>query len=346
MVFSTVLSIVLAFYLLAGYVTGLLYNLLNIYLMFRVVTESFRLGLTAYNGDFGLSHWQQLIEVQGINYWIAAICQSFFFLMIMIYVCKKLPEISFDTQTYKNFFLLTIGLSVLHIMLAWLPRNNIDWVQVIVMATFGGLITFHLFQFTKADFLDSVKILSPFGQSATVVQGGNSPLFNHHYHLLSQRFAVDMVFPHYGKANSEDLKTYPCFGAPIYAPAKGMVVSIEDGFPDVEIGGSDTKNPAGNHIVIDIGNEQYIMIAHLKQGSAIVRQGDIVEAKQHVAACGNSGNTTEPHVHIQIQNEPEFMKATRTYPILFIEQSESGNGERFPRMYDVISAGLSLHTIK
>jgi murein DD-endopeptidase MepM/ murein hydrolase activator NlpD len=60
----------------------------------------------------------------------------------------------------------------------------------------------------------------------------------------------------------------------------------------------------GNHIVVDQGDGRYAMYAHLQRHSATVRPGDRVTAGQQIARCGNSGNSTEPHLHFQIMDGP------------------------------------------
>ena len=60
----------------------------------------------------------------------------------------------------------------------------------------------------------------------------------------------------------------------------------------------------GNHIVLDLGNGVYAAMAHLRRGSVRVAAGDVVRAGQHIADCGNSGNSTEPHLHLQLMDHP------------------------------------------
>ena len=86
---------------------------------------------------------------------------------------------------------------------------------------------------------------------------------------------------------------------------------------------------------MDIGGGRYVMMGHLKQGSALVEVGDGVRLGQRLALVGNSGNTSEPHLHIQVRTPAGFDAAdagTRTYlPILFrdtvlIRGGEAGAG--------------------
>jgi hypothetical protein len=56
----------------------------------------------------------------------------------------------------------------------------------------------------------------------------------------------------------------------------------------------------GNHVVIDHGNGEYSIYAHLKQGSVVVKPGDKLSTGAIIGQVGSSGNSTEPHLHFQI----------------------------------------------
>jgi Peptidase family M23 len=104
-------------------------------------------------------------------------------------------------------------------------------------------------------------------------------------------------------------------------PAAGRVSQVVDDQPDQAIGQSDIEHPAGNLVVIDIGSGRYVMMAHFRPGSIRVRVGETVRAGQQLGSVGNSGNTSEPHLHIQVQNRPtlDFPKVDDidTTPIVF-----------------------------
>jgi murein DD-endopeptidase MepM/ murein hydrolase activator NlpD len=94
-----------------------------------------------------------------------------------------------------------------------------------------------------------------------------------------------------------------------------MVVS---NLADNPIGETDSENLAGNYISIDIGNNRFVILAHLQKESVLVNVGDSVHAGQRIAKCGNSGNTSQPHLHLQVQNVPEILADDAlTYPMLF-----------------------------
>ena len=80
----------------------------------------------------------------------------------------------------------------------------------------------------------------------------------------------------------------------------------QDGLPDQAQGEMDPANPPGNHVVIDHGNEEYSLLAHLQQNSVTVSVGEEINAGQQIGRCGNSGNTSEPHLHYHLQTGKRF----------------------------------------
>ncbi|WP_133743085.1 M23 family metallopeptidase [Actinorugispora endophytica] len=114
---------------------------------------------------------------------------------------------------------------------------------------------------------------------------------------------------------------FPGFGAPVYAPADGVVLRAHDRMRDhrsrtswpwllamaAETALRELRGPTGllgNHVVIDLGDGSYALLAHLRRGSVRVRAGERVAAGQEIAACGNSGASTEPQVHFQLMDHP------------------------------------------
>ena len=152
---------------------------------------------------------------------------------------------------------------------------------------------------------------------------GASSRVNYHSAYRSQKYAIDIVkvneegrfFEREGK-EMEDFFTYE---ASIFAPISGKVVKAVNHLPDkaVSFTPNDTLNPAGNHVVIQIGPEQYVFLAHLKAGSLTVAEGDTVEAGQMIGLAGNSGNTSWPHLHLHIQDRSEIGGSATAYPFFF-----------------------------
>jgi murein DD-endopeptidase MepM/ murein hydrolase activator NlpD len=70
-------------------------------------------------------------------------------------------------------------------------------------------------------------------------------------------------------------------------------------------------------VSVEIAPGKYLMLAHLMQNSIQVKPGDVVKRGEPLAKCGNSGNTSAPHVHMQIQSSPAFARDVRTFPMAF-----------------------------
>src|SRR4029078_7648067 len=90
----------------------------------------------------------------------------------------------------------------------------------------------------------------------------------------------------------------------------GVVAATKDSIPENVPGGRAVKidliTVGGNFVGIDIGGGTYPLYAHVPPGSLRVKVGDRVKRGQVIALLGNSGNSTEPHVHFQISDGPYF----------------------------------------
>src|SRR5690606_4327360 len=82
-----------------------------------------------------------------------------------------------------------------------------------------------------------------------------------------------------------------------------------DGMNDNIPGEMDEDNPAGNYCIIAHEHNEYSMIAHFKKDSICVETGDNVKAGQLLGLCGNSGNSSEAHIHFQVMDHPDFLQA-------------------------------------
>lgn len=142
-----------------------------------------------------------------------------------------------------------------------------------------------------------------------VVHGGNHPCVNNHYPADAQRAALDVVQLNALGMRSkrllpEQLFDYKIFGEPVYSPAEGVVVKAVDGVDDFVSPNENSAHPAGNHIVVRIRDSNtLIVLAHLLNGSLLVKEGDLVATGQALGRVGNSGNSTEPHLHIHCVKE-------------------------------------------
>ncbi|MFC8227729.1 M23 family metallopeptidase [Streptomyces sp. NPDC057287] len=178
---------------------------------------------------------------------------------------------------------------------------------------------------------------------------------SHGTHGYGQTYAIDIVAePEEGDRPpfrplwpvARPNRDFPAFGAPLVAVADATVVHASDGRRDhlsrnsgpalaylmvVEASVRDMAGPRqvfGNHIVLDLGDGTYAAYAHLRRGSLQVKAGDTVRAGQLLAHCGNSGNSTEPHVHFQLMDHPD-LDAARGIPFTWRGIGVPANGEAF-----------------
>lgn len=145
----------------------------------------------------------------------------------------------------------------------------------------------------------------PFKEPMFVFWGGHNVLLNYHYAHEMQRYAYDLIQVENDRSYKGDPKlneSYYAFGKDILAPADGVVVSVVNNIPDnAPVGVMNEEEPAGNQVTID-HNGEYSILAHLKQGSVKVKVGESVKRGEVIGQLGNSGNSSEPHLHFQVSD--------------------------------------------
>lgn len=170
-----------------------------------------------------------------------------------------------------------------------------------------------------ANYSTKTDLRLPFSEEWLVFWGGKKIIENYHVKYPSQRFAYDFViarnnrtFSGKGKKNED----FYCFGKQILAPASGKVVLKVDGVADNKPGIMNSKQPFGNYVVIDHGNKEYSVFCHLKNQSITVKTDQMVRARELIGLCGNSGNSSEAHLHYHLQNNSDFSSAL-SIPAIF-----------------------------
>ena len=149
----------------------------------------------------------------------------------------------------------------------------------------------------------------PFRGAWTIFWGGKTMDQNYHVVARDQRFAYDIVktkggVSHEGEGKRND--EFYCWNQPILAPAAATVTVAVDGVVDNAPGSMNAAQRAGNHVILDHGNGEWSLFAHFKRGSLRVKPGEKVAAGDTLGLCGNSGNSSEPHLHYHLQNGPTF----------------------------------------
>ncbi len=168
------------------------------------------------------------------------------------------------------------------------------------------------------------------GERSWTVSNASPNPSNGHFLNANQRFAIDFYITEEeggkrkshrerGKQNAD----YFAFGQEVLAPADGTVLQVVDGVPDNTPGQTDVYYRIGNTVVLSLGNGEYAHLCHLQNGSTRVRPGDQVRRGQVLARCGNSGNSTSPHLHFQLTDGPLFSHSA-SLPAYFKNVLKSG----------------------
>lgn len=184
----------------------------------------------------------------------------------------------------------------------------------------------HLDYQTKAQL--QLPFRSPAGALWYVGWGGRDPVINYHVIAADQRFAYDFVVIrgdslHRGEGTRNE--DYYCFGEPVYAPATGRVVAAVDSVADnIHPGVRNAEAPPGNYVVIDHGDGEHSLLAHLRRGSVSVREGDGVNRGELLGECGNSGNSSLPHLHYHLQTGTAYKEGVGL-PAFFHGYFEGGH---------------------
>lgn len=195
-----------------------------------------------------------------------------------------------------------------------IPFNrNQKWsigIYVVLSLVFGVYNVFIFSGYTPED--QAIELEFPLKNGVYYVgQGGDHVHLNYHNAYPDQKYAVDIV-----KLNMlgirasgvypEQLNKYFIYGDELSSPCGGEIVASRDQLPDLTPPETDPEHPKGNYVKINCeNNDADIYIAHMKEGSLTVEEGDTVQEGQAIGLVGNSGNTSEPHLHIHAEQDGE-----------------------------------------
>ncbi len=239
---------------------------------------------------FLLTSWSVIYLVNGIIsvvFWWSI--QAFSFVSSFILIGSVLLFV------WKGIFRKRIDRTLLFIVLfsiigAW----PLGW-----FANIGGLA----YPANVQSVSPKIVVRFPLNERALVGWGGDRLETNYHVIKPNERWAYDILIPP-AEVKSSKLEDYGIYGAKVMAPATGTVVSINNDEKDVEPGSDDFQSMAGNHIYIRLDESgTYLILAHLKQGSIKVKEGQHVNEGEFLAQVGNSGSSSEPHLHIHHQRQ-------------------------------------------
>lgn len=169
------------------------------------------------------------------------------------------------------------------------------------------------------DYKTKTDLILPFKNEWIVGNGGRNPETNNHIKPdgtgpKSQSFAYDFKKSHSG--DGKNLEDYEAFEQEVIVPGGGIIAQVINGSFDLPPGERDRNVGVGNAVIIDHQNGEWSMLAHFKHGSIKVTVGDKVKQGDLLGLCGNTGNTSEPHIHYHLQDNAH-MYAAKGLPALF-----------------------------
>lgn len=156
-------------------------------------------------------------------------------------------------------------------------------------------------------------MILPFNEEWTVSWGGTTVDENYHVAYKNQQFAYDLLIQKNGKTysgNPKNNESYYVFGKEIIAPCNAKVVKVIKGVKDNVPGEFNPEQLTGNTIVLKTSNNEFILFAHFKENSIVVQENQQIKQGDLLGLCGNSGNSSEPHLHLSLQNVADMNLAT------------------------------------
>lgn len=235
-----------------------------------------------------------------ISYWLRPVC-AFFFIWIAGWMVRRLPG---APRTWPIGFRSYFSLAMKSIMGFFIL----------------GAVTFALAGYERPS--GAIDVSFPLrGGLFQVGHGGGSKLINYHHGHRQQSFALDIgrLYWFGGRAKwpyPTSLAAYAAYETQVVSPCAGSVREVVDGTRDEVPGEFNPALPAGNYVNISCLGV-VITLAHLKPGSIAVRPGQVIQAGAAIGHVGNSGNTSEPHLHIHAVLDMPGGQGSAAVPLTF-----------------------------
>ena len=171
----------------------------------------------------------------------------------------------------------------------------------------------------------AVSVRSPFTERVLTGWGGDSLETNYHVVVPVERWAYDIIkLP--ASVESPNLNDYGIYGLEIVSPVSGTVVQMRNDLPDHPPGDSPVKfrDMKGNFIYLKLDQSgTYLLLAHFMKDSIVVEEGEHVSEGDFLGRVGNSGNSSEPHLHIHHQKDNPLTNSfltARGLPLFFRQE--------------------------
>ncbi|OUZ07805.1 peptidase [Aeromicrobium sp. PE09-221] len=188
---------------------------------------------------------------------------------------------------------------------------------------------------------EPVDLAYPFTGRWLVQNSPASRVPSHGTYLFATDYAIDFVpvtdadrtapITFGSLVRPEPADRFPGFGRPILSPISGVIMATHDsepdhpayrGLPSIRYALTQRRRAAagwralaGNHVLIE-GSGIIVALCHLQRVSSGVSVGQRVQAGHMLGRCGNSGNSTEPHLHVQAIDNRDIERA-KAVPLTF-----------------------------
>lgn len=235
------------------------------------------------------------------------------------------------------YFPVCFSFAKLFIISTWsMEKKFKPMMKMLFVFIFAGLFTIPLPElFSARKFNENpVSLMFPLKNGEFFIgHGGSNESLNYHQVTKAQSYALDVLKLNQFGLRARglaplDLNQYEIFSESLYSPCDGEVLLSQNGLKDLDPGNMDAKNLLGNHLVIHCivkgfeANGVSIVLAHMKNGSVLKAVGESVKKGELIGAVGNSGNTSEPHLHIhavlgRVTNIEELANSGTAVPMVF-----------------------------
>jgi len=194
-------------------------------------------------------------------------------------------------------------------------------VAIVLVCGLGGVGAYMAYQALQGQKLPDGEVVAdiaaPFPAGHYLIaHGGSTEMVNVHLKTLDR--TVERFQPWRGQSKALDIfritpfglhkegwqptdpTRYLTFGTPVLAPCQGKVAKVVDVHPDMTVPEMDREHMAGNYVALNCG-DYFVILAHLRRGSISVATDDRVDVGDVLGEMGNSGHSSEPHLHLHAQ---------------------------------------------
>src|SRR5690625_4909328 len=252
------------------------------------------------------------------------ICQITFYIVFMSWLFFS------GSWDFLGFYLRYVLIAVLFIAIyqSWKNIRGLPfWIKTttkkkwnigihaLLICIFGMYNIFVISSHLPED--ETIKLVFPLKNGTYYVgHGGSNTFMNYHSDYLPQKYALDILKLNKIGARAKglypkELHKYAIYEDGLYSPCNGKVLETRGHLPDLTPPEKDPENALGNYIYLSCeGIDAVIYMSHMQENSVIAEDGAMIQVGEKVGTIGNTGNTTEPHLHIHAEKDGKGVPIT------------------------------------